>query len=48
MRDYLFDRDGYYVIDKPTGWRWGSAELDSRLFTLIRTEHPTWTFPPSW
>ena len=38
MRDYLFDaRTGYYVVDKPTGWEWGSAELDPAAFTIVRT-----------
>jgi len=39
VRDYLFDaRTGYYVVDKPTGWEWGPAELDPAVFTLVRTD----------
>lgn len=42
MRDYLFDAGtGYYVVDKPTGWEWGPAELDPAAFTLIRAEKLT-------
>jgi hypothetical protein len=42
VRDYLFDaRTGYYVVDKPTGWEWGSAELDPAAFTIVRTEQLT-------
>lgn len=41
MRDYLFDaRTGYYLVDKPVGWFWGSAELDPALHTIIRTDSP--------
>lgn len=39
MRDYLFDAvTGYFLVDMPTGWQWGEAELDPRLHTIIRTD----------
>ena len=39
MRDYLFDAvTGYFLVDMPTGWAWGPAELERRLHTIIRTE----------
>jgi hypothetical protein len=43
VRDYLFDaRTGYYLVDKPVGWAWGSAELDDQAHTIIRTPRSDW------
>ncbi len=39
MRDYLFDAvTGYFLVDMPTGWTWGWAELDPQRHTIIRTD----------
>lgn len=38
MRDYLFDAaTGYFLVDMPTGWQWGTAELNIACHTIIRT-----------
>ena len=40
MRDFLFEEStGYYQVDKPSDWAWGSGELDAP-FVIVRTADP--------
>lgn len=41
MKEYLFDaRTGFFLVAKPCGFAWGSAELDGRLHIIIQTDNP--------
>jgi hypothetical protein len=40
VRDFLFEEStGYYQVDKPSDWAWGSGELDAP-FVIVRTADP--------
>jgi len=40
--DFFFTSDGRFSTAAKTGPRWGSAERDIALFTIIRTDKPEW------
>jgi hypothetical protein len=41
MKEYLFDaRTGFFLVAKPCGFAWGTAELDGRLHIIIQTDNP--------
>ena len=40
--DFFFAADGRFSTAARTGPKWGPAEYDGRLFTIIRTDDPAW------